>query len=323
LLTCKRRHILTYFQRKIKKNLIADYAGNFGVVKGCSLDRIEKQEKGGIMAKMKNGSCSQFLQKMNAGKINNILCVIWLVIGISFFISGCPFKSWVEGKAWFRYALKFDEARSETIANEIAGKKSALQDLAKMEKMKQKFLRAEQPTEAEIISVLRSPNRKFQRVGLAAMSLKLIETDQLIDILFEFLQDQDNNFRWYAKYSLDDFAKFPESKKAGLGRQLLEIIKKEKDEGLSIAEFSLLAKFPSEEAVRFLTEQLMKEGEGKENLLYRHFAFKALKEMGDSYYDEAAEYVNKHGSPEIKKELLKEENSWKEWEKINILTGKE
>jgi hypothetical protein len=67
----------------------------------------------------------------------------------------------------------------------------------------------------------------------------------------------------------------------------------------------------------------MKEGEGKENLLYRHFAFKALKEMGDSYYDEAAEYVNKHGSPEIKKELLKEENSWKEWEKINILTGKE
>jgi len=32
--------ILTYFQRKIKKILIPDYAGNFGVVKRCSLGRI-------------------------------------------------------------------------------------------------------------------------------------------------------------------------------------------------------------------------------------------------------------------------------------------
>jgi hypothetical protein len=36
-------------------------------------------------------------------------------------------------------------------------------------------------------------------------------------------------------------------------------------------------------------------------------AFKALKEMGNSYYDQAAEYVNKHGSSEIKEELLERE----------------
>jgi hypothetical protein len=29
--------------------------------------------------------------------------VIWLVVGLSLFISGCPFKSGVEGKAWFQY----------------------------------------------------------------------------------------------------------------------------------------------------------------------------------------------------------------------------
>lgn len=34
--------------------------------------------------------------------------------------------------------------------------------------------------------------------------------------------------------------------------------------------------------------------------------------MGDSFYDEAVEYVNKHGSSEIKKELLERENYWKE-----------
>jgi len=42
--------------------------------------------------------------------------------------------------------------------------------------------------------------------------------------------------------------------------------------------------------------------------------------MGDSFYDEAAEYVNKHSSPEIKKELLDRE---KGWEKMNISTVKE
>jgi hypothetical protein len=38
------------------------------------------------------------------------------------------------------------------------------------------------------------------------------------------------------------------------------------------------------------------------------YAFYALKKMGNSFYDEAAEYVKKHGSPEIKKELLEREN---------------
>ena len=242
-------------------------------------------------------------------KVHRIWYVIWLVVGLSIFISGCPFKSRVERKAWFRYAAKFDEARNVAMAN-FAAKKSTLQDLAKMDKIKQKFLRAKQPTESEIISVLKSPDKRFQRVGLAAMSLKPIETDQLIDILFEFLQDQDREFRFYAISALEKFTQFPESKKVSLGKQLLEIIKKEKDKGLSIQEFSLLAKAPSEETALFLTEQLMKEG--KENYLSRNFAFNALKEMGDSYYDEAAEYVNKHGSPEIKEEFLEREKTWKD-----------
>jgi len=251
-------------------------------------------------------------------KIHRIWYVICLVAGISLLITIYPFKFGVEGKAWFRYALKYDQARSKMIANDIAGKKITRQDFFKPSKIGQRFLQARQPTEDEIISVLMSPNRRFQRVGLAAMSLKPIETDQLIDILFEFLRDQDPEFRWYAMTSLDKFTKFPESRKADLGKQLLEIIKKEKDKGLYIQEFSLLAKAPSEEAALFLTEQLMKEGE--ENYLYINFAFNALKMMGDSYYDEAAEYVNTHGSPEIKKELSEREISW---EKIKSPTGKE
>ena len=92
-----------------------------------------------------------------------------------------------------------------------------------------------------------------------------------------------------------------------MGKQLLKIIKNEEENELSIEGFLLLAKFPSKEAALFLTEQLMKEG--KENRTFRYSAFRALKEMGDSYYDEAAEYVNTHGSPEIKKELLE----WGKW----------
>jgi len=251
-------------------------------------------------------------------KIHRIWYVICLVAGISLLITIYPFKSGVEGKAWFRYALKYDQARSKMIANDIAGKKITRQDFFKPSKIGQRFLRARQPTETEIISVLMSPNRRFQRVGLVAMSIKPIETDQLIDILFEFLRDQDPEFRWYAIVSLEKFTKFPESRKAGLGKQLLDIIKKEKDKGLSIQEFSLLAKAPSEEAALFLTEQLMKEGE--ENYLYRNFAFNALQEMGGSYYDEAAEYVNTHGSCEIKNELSEREITW---EKIKSPTGKE
>ena len=52
----------------------------------------------------------------------------------------------------------------------------------------------------------------------------------------------------------------------------------------------------------------MKEGKG--NYPYRNLAFNALKEMDDSYYDEAADYVKTHGSPEIKKDFLEREKSW-------------
>jgi len=234
--------------------------------------------------------------------------MIWFVIGISLFISGCPFKSGVERKAWFRYASKYDQAW-----NKMEASGGALQDYNKVLKMKQKFLRAKQPTETEIISILRSPNRRFQKVALVAMSIKPIETDQLTDILFEFLRvrDQEPEFRWYAMLSLDKFTKFPESRKADLGKQLLEIIKNEKDDVLPLPQrFTLLVKFPSEEAALFLTEQLMKEGKEDRIHTFRHLAFRTLKEMGNSYYDEAAEYVNKHGSPEIKKELLEWEEAY-------------
>jgi len=255
---------------------------------------------------------------MNMRKLHKILYITCLVIGISLFISGCPFKSGAEGEKWFQYASKYGQAMSKMWASG-----GALQDYDEVLKMRQKFLRAKQPTETEIISVLRSPNRRFQKVALVAMSIKPIETDQLTDILFEFLRDQDPEFRWYAIDSLDKFTKFPESKKADLGKQLLEIIKTRKDNELSIQEISLLAKFPSEEAAQFLTEQLMKEGKENRIRMFRYVAFRALKEMGDSYYDEAAEYVNTHGSPEIKKELLEweklvENDKYSNWEKQNI-----
>ena len=245
-------------------------------------------------------------------KINKIRYVIWLVIGLSLFISGCPFKSGIEGEEWFQYASKYHQAISKTWASG-----GALKDYDKVLNMERRYVRAKQPTETEIISVLRSPNRNFQKVALVAMSLKPIETEKITDVLFEFLRNQESEFRWYAMLSLDKFTKFPESRKADLGKQLLEINKNEKDDALPLPHrFTLLAKFPSEEAALFLTEQLMKEGKEDRIRTFRYAAFRALKEMGDSYYDEAAEYVNKHGSPEIKKELLKRENSW---ERINKL----
>lgn len=202
----------------------------------------------------------------------------------------------VEANAWSQYASQYDQAMIKMWASGGA--------LGKVYKMEQKYLRAKQPTETEIISVLRSPSREFQRVGLVAMSIKPIETDQVIDILFEFLQEQDREFIWYALESLAKFTKFPESKKADLGEQLLEIIKNRKDSELSLREFSLLAKFPSKEAALFLTEQLMKEGKDSHIQIFKCCALRALKELGDSYYDEAAEYINRHGSPEIKKEFM-------------------
>ena len=243
-------------------------------------------------------------------RIHKIWYVIWLVVGLSLFLSGCSDKSGVEGKAWFQYASKYDQAMSEMWASG-----GALQDYNKVLIIEQKFLRAKQPTETEIISVLRSANRRFQKIAVVAMSIKPIETDKLIDILFEFLQDQDPVFRWYTLESLVKFTKFPESKKSDLGKQLLEIVKTRKDNELSPREISLLGKFPSEEAALFLTELLVKKGEESHIRIFRVVAFKALKKMGNSYYDEAAEYVNKHGSPKIKKEFL-------ELEKMNIITEK-
>lgn len=253
-------------------------------------------------------------KKMSMRKINNIWYMIWFVIGLSLFISGCSSKSGIEGKNWFQYALQYDQAMSKIWASG-----GALQDYNKVLKIERKFLQAKQPTETEIISVLRSPNRRFQRVGLVAMSLKPIETDQIIDILFELLQEQDPEFIWYALESLAKFTKFPESKKADLGGQLLEIIKTRKDNELSPREISLLAKFPSEEAASFLTDLLMKEGKEDHIRIFGYAAFRALKEMGDSYYDKAAVYVKNHGSPEIQKEFMELENSW---ERLNTPTGK-
>jgi hypothetical protein len=223
-------------------------------------------------------------------------------------LSGCSVKSGVERKAWFKYASKYDQAMA--MMWESGGD---LEYYGKGLKIKQKYLRATQPTETEIISILRLPNRSFQRVALVAMSLKPIETDQLIDVLFEFLQDQDLYFRWYAMTSLDKFKKFPESRKAYLGEQLLEIVKKEKDDAFPLPmRFTLLARFPSEKVTVFLTEQMMREGKENRDRVFRYAAFIALKEMGDSYYGQAAEHVNKHGGPEIKKELLNNEKWWEE-----------
>jgi TPR repeat protein len=136
------------------------------------------------------------------------------------------------------------------------------------------------------------------------MSIKPIETEQLTDILFEFLQDQDPYFRWYSLMSLDKFTKFPENRQADLGEKLLEIVKTRTDNKFDPLEFTLLANFPSEEAADFLTEQMMKEGKEGSGRTFRFIAFRALREMGDSYYDGAVEYVNEHGSDEIMEEIM-------------------
>ena len=43
--------------------------------------------------------------------INKFWYTIWLVIVITIFILGCSSKSGVQGKKWFQYASKFDQAR--------------------------------------------------------------------------------------------------------------------------------------------------------------------------------------------------------------------
>lgn len=233
--------------------------------------------------------------------------IVLLFFTIMLFLIGCASE---QGK-WFHYARKYDQTRNKMIARAATG--NFLSDYNETNKIRQKFLNARQPTEAEIITALNSSNRKFQRIGLAAMSLKPIETDQIVEILFEFLQDENFYFKEYALLALKEFEKFPESKKDVLGKQLLEIIKGEEKkgkEGISFREFSLLAKFPSQDSVSFLTERLMREG--AENKLFRIAAFSALKKMGEPYYSQATEYVKKHGNSEIKNELLERENTWLE-----------
>jgi HEAT repeat protein len=240
-------------------------------------------------------------------KTNHVRHEIWLAIAVFLLVSGCPSRSGVEGNEWFRCASEFDEARNALYANDAARSGTAADDLARINRLQHKFLSAKQPTETEIVFVLKSPDRRLQKVGLAAMCLRPIETDQMVDILFGYLRDKDFYFRTDALYALDKFTQFPESRKSELGRQLLEIVKTREGD-LSAQEILLLGRFPSEESAQFLIGQLMKEG--KDNRIIRYSAFEALKKMGDLYYDKAAEYVNVHGSPEAKKELPDLEKSW-------------
>jgi hypothetical protein len=230
--------------------------------------------------------------------------IIILFIGISLFIFGCMFKSGLEKKEWFRYAAKYDSQRQK-----LDKSGGLIKYFSNMEKMRHKFLQSEQPSESEIISVLKSKDMRTQKIGLVAMSLKPIQTDQLADILIEFLQDQDFYFKQYACSALDQFAFFSESKKPQLEKQLLQIVKEEipkGKKGIAFQEFSLLAKVPSQETATFLEEQLIKEG--KENRILRLAAFVALKKMGDSYLDRAAEYVKENGNVELQKEFLGNQN---------------
>jgi hypothetical protein len=222
-----------------------------------------------------------------------------LTITCFLFISGCSDKSDLEKKAWFKCASKYDRAMSQMWASD-----GALRDFYKVSKIKEEYLQLSQPSETEIVSILRPSSRNFQRVALVAMSIKPIETDQMADILFEFLQDQDLDFVWYTLESLVKFSNFSEIKQADLGEKLLETVETRKEDELSPREFTLLARLPSEKAALFLTEQLMREGEGARKSALRYAAFRALKEMGGSYYDKAAQDVYKNGSSVIKKDLL-------------------
>jgi hypothetical protein len=248
-------------------------------------------------------------------KNNKIWFMIWFGVGISFLIFGCSSKSGVEGKKWFKFASQYDQA-----CHRLWASGGALNEYNEMTKIGQKFLKTGQPTEDEMISVLKSPDKKIQIVGLAAMYIKPLETEQLTDILFEFIQGEDPEFRWYARNSLLKIKNFPENKKDDLGKKLLEIVKGRKDSELSIEEVSLLAKFPSKEAASFLTGLFMKEGDEENTRLFRVLAFRSLKEMGDSFFDEAAEYIRNHGSPEIQNEFTERVKSWKE---LHTPTGKE
>lgn len=226
-----------------------------------------------------------------------------LLIGVFLFISGCTAKPAVEKERWFIYASKYDCERNTLIVT------GDMKYFGGMDKNRKRFLQSTQPTESEIVSVLKSTDRKFQKVGLAALSLKPVETNEVLNLLIGFLQDPNFYFKEYACSALDEFIEFPESRKAELSKELLKIIKIENEKGkhgIAFQEFSLLAKCPSHEAAQFLSDQLIIEG--KENKIPRLAAFRALQTMGNPYYGQAAEYVKNNGSAEIQKEFLDRQN---------------
>jgi hypothetical protein len=227
------------------------------------------------------------------------------VIACCFLFAGCPPRAGIEKKAWFRYASDFDAARNIAMANDASKKDTAMEDLARLEKLRQAFLQAEMPTEAEIVSLLRSPDRRLQKVGLVAMSLRPIQTEKVLTILLEYLQDKDFFYKVDAVYALGKFASFPKS--VDLERRLLMIAGNESQVGVLCFEIALLARFPSDEVAQYMMQELVKEG--AESYIIRRSAADALKKMGDSYYQNALEYVRKHGSPELVTELLGGERS--------------
>lgn len=239
-------------------------------------------------------------------KINHGMLYAMLLVILCLFLSGCSGKSELEKKAWFQYASKYDRLMSN-ISEKDSG---VMKDMNEALKIIQKYRQVSQPSETEILSILSSSNRGIQRVALSAMSIKPIETDQIAGILFEFLQGQDPVFRWYTLEALNKFSDFSEIMQADLSGKLLDLVKTRKDEELSPRELELLAKFPSEKAALFLTEQLMRESaESRRSSILRFVAFKALFEMGGSYYDNAVKEVHKHGRTEIKEQMMR-------WEKF-------
>ena len=144
------------------------------------------------------------------------------------------------------------------------------------------------------------------------MAIQPVQTDKVTEILIESLKDQEWYYKRYALFALEDYECFSEHKKAIWGAKLLEIICNEEDEGISIREYSLLAKFPSEEAAQFLAEQLLKEGEKEKTR--RQFAYHALRDMGSEFSEKSLAHVDLHASPEMKKEILKLEEIWEMWQ---------
>ncbi len=230
--------------------------------------------------------------------------VVWstgFVLGMFLSLCGCSRRSDVENTDWFKCAQKYDKAYSKMLME--MDRETLEKDLMdEVSKLREKFLQSRQPEQSEIVSVLRSPSRKLQRIGLAAMSLRLAQTDEVVEILFEFLQGQNREFRWYAVHALGELRPLEEAKRASWGRQLLEITRRERDVQIQMKEIFLLGELGCEEAIPFLTEQLMKEGE--EYFGLRVVAYLSLWKMGGPFYDKVANY----SSAEIRKAVEDLEN---------------